>query len=66
MPIFEYRCDKCQTKFEKIVFNRSEEIVCPKCGNKDVQKLLSSFAVSAPSAGGSAPRVGASCPRGGT
>jgi putative FmdB family regulatory protein len=65
MPIFEYRCEKCDTKFEKIVFNRSEEIVCPKCGSVQVQKLLSSFAVCAESSRPS-PKVGAACPRGGT
>ncbi|HXK59211.1 MAG TPA: zinc ribbon domain-containing protein [Acidobacteriota bacterium] len=65
MPIFEYRCDKCQTTFERIVLGRSEEIVCPKCGNEKVQKLLSSFAVSAQTSK-SSPPIGAACPRGGT
>ncbi len=65
MPIFEYRCGKCEALFEKIVFKESEEIRCPKCGSVEVQKQLSSFAVSCDS-GRSAPQVGAACPRGGT
>lgn len=39
MPIYEYRCDKCQHDFEKLVFGQ-EEVVCPTCGSP-VQKLMS-------------------------
>jgi putative FmdB family regulatory protein len=45
MPIFEYRCKKCDHEFEKIVFNTTAEIVCPKCSGKEAEKLLSGFAV---------------------
>jgi putative FmdB family regulatory protein len=48
MPVFEYKCSKCETKFE--VFHKSssnpEEVVCPKCSSKENKKLFSSFAAS--------------------
>ena len=45
MPIYEYRCQKCGYKFEKLVFNK-EKIKCPRCGSENPKKLFSSFAVS--------------------
>ncbi|HEX2869059.1 MAG TPA: zinc ribbon domain-containing protein [Ignavibacteriales bacterium] len=48
MPVFEYRCRECNTKFD--VLHKShesqEEVVCPKCKSKDNKKLLSSFSAS--------------------
>lgn len=32
MPIFEYQCDACNTRFEEIVFGSQAAPVCPKCG----------------------------------
>ena len=32
MPIFEYRCKKCEHEFEELVFNRKAKINCPECG----------------------------------
>jgi putative FmdB family regulatory protein len=46
MPIFEYRCKDCGTKFEKIVSNGHSEVVCRHCASPRVDKLLSVFAVS--------------------
>jgi len=34
MPIYEYICEDCQTHFEKIVLNKTQEIACPKCAGK--------------------------------
>ena len=43
MPIYEYKCKKCSHFFEKLVLKiGDQEIVCPKCNNKKVEKLLSS------------------------
>lgn len=49
MPIYEYRCERCQNEFESFVWSsRDEEAVeCPRCGSKDVKKLMSSFASKA-------------------
>ncbi len=49
MPIFEYRCQDCGTKFEKLV-RRAEDapgIECPSCGKKHLQQEFSTFAAHA-------------------
>ncbi len=46
MPVFEYRCKKCDEKFEQLVFSSGEKVECPKCGNTDNQKLISAFSAS--------------------
>ena len=44
MPLFEFVCKKCGTKFEKIVFSTDkEEIECPQCKSKEVEKQFSTF-----------------------
>jgi putative FmdB family regulatory protein len=59
MPIFEYRCRECGSKFEKIVSNGNSEVVCKHCSSKRVDKLLSVFAVSGASSEASACGSGA-------
>ncbi len=45
MPIFEYLCDDCGTKFEKLVRRASENsAVCPSCGESHVSQQYSTFA----------------------
>jgi putative FmdB family regulatory protein len=56
MPIYEYVCDTCNERFEKIVINRQQEISCPKCGSDKATIQLSVFTT----AGG-----GSSSPSGG-
>lgn len=46
MPIFEYRCHACGTKFEKILSSAAAPATCKKCGSPRVEKLLSVFAVA--------------------
>jgi putative FmdB family regulatory protein len=45
MPIYEYQCLECGEKFEKLMrsINSPQEIECPKCGGRKVEKLLSNF-----------------------
>ena len=44
MPLFEFVCKKCGKKFEKIVFSTDkEEIECPQCKSKEVEKQFSTF-----------------------
>lgn len=44
MPIFEYRCEGCSKKFEKLVRGK-EKIECPVCGSRRLTKLFSTFGV---------------------
>ena len=52
MPIYEYVCEDCDTRFERIVINKQQEIACPKCTSKRAAIQLSVFATSNGSAGG--------------
>ena len=46
MPIYEYECDACGHRFEKIQkFSDAPIDECPNCGQKKVHKLLSSPAI---------------------
>jgi putative FmdB family regulatory protein len=63
MPLFEYECRACKARFEQLVYDRAVEIVCRKCGSKDIVQQLSTFAVSSESSR-PAPQPGgcAGCP----
>jgi len=65
MPIYEYKCDDCGTKFEKLVRRSAEvsELECPSCGQKHLQQELSVFAAHAN--GGAKAAEGPMCPSGG-
>ena len=46
MPIYEFKCADCGTEFERVVFSSDESAFeCPKCNSKEVQKVLSVFAM---------------------
>jgi putative FmdB family regulatory protein len=46
MPIFEYNCEHCNYKFDKLVISQDVQVNCPLCqGN--VKKLMSTFSVGA-------------------
>jgi putative FmdB family regulatory protein len=49
MPIYEYKCDDCGNRFEKLVRRSSDvsEIECPSCGQKHLTQELSVFAAHA-------------------
>ena len=43
MPIFEYRCDDCGTKFEKLVRRSggvAEQVLCPSCGRDHLARAV--------------------------
>jgi putative FmdB family regulatory protein len=63
MPIYEYVCEKCGHKFEKLVrsMNSTETFACPKCSAKKTQRQFSAFAVGADSAPSSTGGHAAGC-----
>jgi putative FmdB family regulatory protein len=44
MPIYEFKCCKCQEEFESLVFKSDEKVNCPKCDHDQVERLMSGFA----------------------
>lgn len=46
MPLFEYECRKCKTRFEQLVYNSDTAVKCRSCGSSDLIQLLSTFAVA--------------------
>jgi putative FmdB family regulatory protein len=44
MPLFEYACEGCAYKFDRLVLSANSEVKCPICQGP-VKKLYSSFAV---------------------
>lgn len=43
MPIYEYRCIDCNKKFEVLTFKSKFSPSCPRCGSKNVEKIVSLF-----------------------
>jgi putative FmdB family regulatory protein len=63
VPLYEFECRACGIEFEELVLNatEAENVKCPSCESKEVEKKISSFA-SVSKNGGS----GSSCaPSGG-
>jgi putative FmdB family regulatory protein len=46
MPVYEYDCEACGDRFDKLVFSPAREplIQCPHCGSEQVSKRLSLIA----------------------
>jgi putative FmdB family regulatory protein len=55
MPIYEFKCSKCEEFFEVIVMasNDDETIICPKCESKEFERVVSktNFAMGSSTAG---------------
>jgi putative FmdB family regulatory protein len=46
MPIYEYRCHRCANEFELLLLPASPAPACPSCESREIEQLLSGFAVS--------------------
>lgn len=55
MPIYEYTCNACNEIFALLKWANAddEDTACPKCGSKDVRKMISSFSCSSSADSGS-------------
>jgi putative FmdB family regulatory protein len=63
MPIYEYKCDKCETRFEKLVRRTADEnqLSCPSCGERHLSQEYSTFSARA---NGLAAQQAPACPGG--
>ncbi len=43
MPIYEFKCSKCETFFEVIVMGSDDDdsVGCPKCKSKEFERVVS-------------------------
>jgi putative FmdB family regulatory protein len=60
MPLYEYACPSCGSRFEALQKSFREPASCPRCGEAEVARLLSTFAMAS---GGAASREAVSAPR---
>jgi len=67
MPIYEYLCQSCGDRFEKLV-RRTEDVLesgCPSCGQKHLQQEYSTFAAQTSSGSSQAQQpMSGGCPSG--
>jgi len=47
MPIYEYKCSRCDLEFEELICGKEESISCPECKSSDCKKQFSVFGFSA-------------------
>lgn len=53
MPLYEYQCQKCGSKFERFVrgvslVGEEKTVQCPNCGHAEAKRLVSLCVVSDP------------------
>ena len=60
MPIYEYKCEKCEHVFEMLVGSSENQskIHCEKCGSSKLKKLISAPYVSVKEGSGTITRCG--------
>ena len=63
MPLYEFRCEKCEHVIERLcrMGSNGKGLKCPKCGGGKLRRLMSVFAARTKGEGGSMSSVGSSC-----
>lgn len=64
MPIYEYACEGCGTKFEKLVRRAGDDVECPSCQSHDLSQQWSTFAARANGVAKESAPMGGGCPAG--
>ena len=61
MPIYEFKCLKCQEYFELLVMSQDEELElrCPKCGFENFERIISTTNYAMSSGSGPSQKVSA-------
>ncbi len=59
MPIYEFKCSKCQAYFEILIMNKDDEVElkCPECKSEEFERIISvtNFAMGESSASSNKP-----------
>ena len=58
MPIYEFKCSKCNQYFELLMMNKDDSIEpgCPHCKSEEFERIISSVNYSMPGGSGKAQR----------
>jgi putative FmdB family regulatory protein len=64
MPIYEYICEDCGSRYERIVLSQAKAVSCPKCASSRAALQLSVFSARTKSNGARASEAAA--PSGGS
>ncbi len=64
MPLYEYRCDDCQTRFEVLqrMSEGAADLSCPECGGSRLAKQFSTFAATTSTGGSTGAAAGRGAP----
>jgi putative FmdB family regulatory protein len=41
MPIYEFECEECGSRFEELVSGGRVDLACPRCGSRRILRLIS-------------------------
>ena len=63
MALYEYKCNDCGKTSEILVFSSDDTPACKHCGSTNLEKLISTFAVSMAQSSSNTPLP--PCPTGG-
>ncbi|MGH2769183.1 MAG: FmdB family zinc ribbon protein, partial [Actinomycetota bacterium] len=45
MPLYEYLCQECHARFERLILSReAESAICPHCDGRQTRRLMSVIA----------------------
>jgi len=60
MPIYEFKCSKCDHFFELLIIGSDDKTLmqCPKCKSEDFERILSATNFSMAGGGGASPEGG--------
>jgi len=59
MPLFEYECSDCGKRFDRLVAaSAADDATCPRCGARQVRRLISVIAGMTGRAAAPAPECG--------
>ncbi len=46
MPLYDYRCEPCDRRFEALVRDLNQAVPCPHCGHEKAERLMSAPAAA--------------------
>jgi putative FmdB family regulatory protein len=60
MPVYEFECGECGSRFEELTTSRAQALACPACGSARSRRLLSPVSPPSRQPRGAAVRSGES------